>query len=360
MGRRPRSSGPTTNKPLVIFATILVVAGIVGVAYISSLRNTPTVQLAVVTSSHAATGTVMEPQLFLVNNDTVSLMAADGTMERLTFGAFAARMKNHALPINGSNAATGAPVQFRIGASSSTAQQSFISPQGTYVARRLPPSENDNASAIEITRGSEAPQKIILRDNNIPLKDADILGWFSNRDLAVAVTVTSSRAIYAISVAGSPRFVASLPDGLAYLSARDSAVWYTTAVPGPGIESPQRGPSEVHRIDADGTDTRIVRDESHVILSVVPDPTQQNVRIAYVTDNGKAYIAGGGAAILLGRVRPLLFVANGDLIARDGFNLVRIDHHGGTPQKLTAIPEGNVDVFDASVRFVTSSTSSVL
>jgi len=352
MKRGSRSTDQTVNKPLAIFATILVVAGIAGVAWVSSLRSTPAVQKPgpmATSTAQEKKGSVMEPQLLLVNDQAVSLVGADGTMERLSFDQFSARTKGGQLPTEGSNVATGAVAQFRSGPKPTSGVQTIISTDGTYTAH-LGTAQSDGASVVVLQRGNEAEQKLVLRDKRTTLKDATLLGWLSDRDLAIVATATSSRAVYLISSAGAPKYLTALPDGLAFLSGRAGAVWYATATPGEGIESPSKGPSEIHRIDLSGKDLVITRDELRVISMIVPDPSSTQPRVAYTTDDGQSFVydTKDGSRIVLGKRRPLLFLGTGELILRDGYDLVRIDLTTQASVKVSPLPEGSVDLFDAA------------
>lgn len=345
----------TTNRPLAVFATLLVVVGIVGVAYISSLRSTPEVPATKTTTAtstvQTASGTVDQPLLFLVNDSSVSLVAADGTMEHLGFSDFALRAVNHRLPDEGSTAATGGVTHFSTVTTptQSNAPSPVPSPQGTYAI--LPGgAQADDASVVDLVRGTEAPQKIVLRDQGIALKDADIVGWFSDTQFVVAATATSSRVLYVVGITGEPRYLTPLPDTIVFLAERDGFVWYATAIPGQGIEDEPTGPSEIHRVDSSGQDRLMTQSTQHVVENVVSDPTPQGDRIAYTTDDDQSYVfdQANGRQISLGKDRPLLFLSGNRIVLRDGYALDLMNMDTGQVQKLAALPEGDVSVFDAA------------
>lgn len=276
-------------------------------------------------------------------------MDADGTLERLTVDAFALRTKEHRLPYEGSNVANGSVALFQASSSPSDAQKQVPSPDGKYVATRAE-SQADGTSVVLLARGAEVPQKIVLRDKKIPLKDAEIIGWFSDTELAVVVTAASSRSVYAVTTTAAPRFIVQLPETVMLLTIRGGLLWYTTAMKGEGIESPPKGPSEIHRVDSSGNDTSVTRDELRVVSSVVADASSRTGRIAYTTDDGQAFVftESDGKRVTLGKKRPLLFLSSGALVMRDGYDLVRVTPETGVLKKLGAVPEGKVDVFDAS------------
>lgn len=350
--RRHPNTDSTVNKPLAVFATILVVAGIVGVAYVSSLKKSDQTLNSLTSSSttklSSTDSTVLQPQLILVNESAVTLMAADGAVERMSVEEFTLRTKGHRLPYEGSSVANGAVVLFQASSSLSGATKPLVSPDGSSSAFRAP-AQADDTSVVMIARKGGEPQKIVLRDKKTPLKDVEIVGWFSNTELAVIATTAGSRSVYVVTTTAEPRVVVTLPETVMLLTIRSGLLWYTTAVQGEGIESPPKGPSEIHRVDVSGKNTLMTRDELRVISSVVAGPSYSE-RIAYTTDDGQAFVftEADGKRVVLGKKRPLLFLASGDLILRDGYDLVRMTLDTGVIKKLGALPEGKVDVFDAS------------
>jgi len=93
----------------------------------------------------------------------------------------------------------------------------------------------------------------------------------------------------------------------------EGALWITTANPGPGLESPQQGPSSAVRIDANG-DITVVKTDDDVILHVLPGPSQT---LAYLFDGG-AYQAESGSYHWEGTGHPLIWIDATHLLVTDG------------------------------------------
>jgi hypothetical protein len=122
-------------------------------------------------------------------------------------------------------------------------------------------------------------------------------------------------------------------------------LWYATAVQGEGLETPPKGPSELFRLAADGKAELVARDEKNVIISVITGPQRL---LAYTLDNAQTFAMTAGqnaSQVSLGKRRPLMFLPDGNLLARDGFDLVLIALPSGTPVKIGSLPEGSVSVF---------------
>jgi len=345
----PKRAKKINTAPIAVFATILVVAGIATVAYFSSQKPAVTPQAAKATSEKAK---AVEPaertatsSLLLVNADAVTLLKLDGASERLSKDEFLKRLGSMKVAAEGSKAANGMLAYFNLPANAADKREAFVSPERGYTARLGTP-KSDNASVVEVSRGNETPQQIVLRDKKgRPVSEASVLGWFGPRTLALSAVATSSRWVFAADLNGSVRQVAPLPDNAIYSEARGGAVWYASALLGEGIELQPKAPSDLHRVSLDGTDQAVAHDDLRVFLMAVPDGGDH---VMYATDDGQAFylkIGDASSRMALGKRRPLLFMPDGRLVLRDGYDVILYDPATGQVKTLGALPEGEVNVF---------------
>lgn len=351
MGKQPKKkvkAGGQANMPLAIFATVLVVAGIAGAAYLSYKQPKPEAKPAPAAPAPAATsaeaarpsGTVV-----MANADSVVLVYPSGKTERLSTDAFWALDKADRLPAEGSNAANGSGAFLLSPEQASGTRETFLSPDRRYIARLGEP-KRDNAAALEIVQGREAPQTIVLRDRRgKALTDTVLLGWIGPRTLAVLAVATSSRCLFAAELNGTLRQIAQVPDDIVYAEARGGAVWYATAQLGEGLESTPKGPSELHRVTSDGQDMLAARDDLRVFQVAVPDGKGH---LMYTTDDGQSFYLTVGdekTRLALGKRRPLGYFPDGNLLLRDGYGILSLDPEDGRSLEISAVPEGEVKAF---------------
>jgi len=352
MGKQPKkqgNGGGKTNVPLILFATVLVVAGIVGATFLSSKKaGKETKQVQALPPSSAATSTeTVRPSgtVLLANADSVTLLSPSGKAERQASVDFWKSADPAKLPSEGSLAANGSNSYFLSPEQASGTRESFLSPDRRYVARLGAP-KRDNAAALEVIQAREAPQTIVLRDRRgKALSDAALLGWIGPRTLAIVAVATSSRGLFTADLNGTLRQIAQLPDNVIYAEARGGAVWYATAQLGEGLESSPKGPSELRRISPDGQDVLAARDELRVFQVAVPDGAGH---VMYSTDDGQAFylkIGDETTRKALGKRHPLAYMPGGKLLLRDGFDLVAADPESGGSSVVAALPEGEVRVF---------------
>lgn len=346
--KKTRSAGKT-NVPILLFATALVVAGIVGAAYLSSKKLAPEAKPASTAPAPTASSSseVIRPSgtILLANADSVTLIDPSGKTERLALADFWTRESAEKLPAEGSDAANGSRAYLLSPEQASGTHETFLSPDRRYVARLGEP-KRDNAASLEIVQGREAPQTIVLRDRRgKALSNSVLLGWVGPRTLAVMAVATSSRGLFTVELNGSLKQIAQLPDDIVYAEARAGAVWYATAQLGEGLESAPKGPSELHRVMPDGQDVLAARDELRVFQVAVPD---RKGNLMYTTDDGQAFhltVGDEKTRKALGKLRPLAFLPDGKLLLRDGFDLVISDPVSGKSSRIMALPEGDVRVF---------------
>ncbi len=350
MGKRLKNLSKT-NVPVLLFATFLVVGGIVGAAFMSSKQpGSPlnAITKAVTKSPEPAVGQVASGTLWLANTDAVTVLKFDGKSERLPWDKFIEKYPSKSWPAQGSSAASGASVDFISPENASGTGGSYVSPDRRYVARPGLP-KSDGASVIDVVQGKENPQPIILRDRRgRALTEAMLAGWLTPRSLAVTAVATSSRWIYSADLNGSFVPLAPLPENAIYLEARAGAVWYATAVLGQGIETPPQGPSDLHRVTPDGKDEVVAHDDLRVFQIAVPDAKGS---LMYMTDDGQAFFTRIGdisSRQALGKRRPLLILDDGRFILRDGFNVLVYDPATMESKDLGALPEGEIKVFEGA------------
>lgn len=344
--RKRGSSADGPNKPLAVFATVLVVAGIAAVAYVASVRPGDRSVRPVVTEDgidrRDAPSSTEPVVAFLRNETSVTLLRKDGTTERLSAEAFGERFPDVDEPWEGSLVSNGAPVRYAA-ATSAASGPGALSPDGASHVR-IGTAQADGASVLLLQRASESERKLVLRDaKNQALRNASVAGWFDERTIMATAVPTSSRWAYAVGVDGRARALAPLPETIVSLFGRGGAVWYVTATPGEGLESPPKAPSELRRIGSDGSDQLVAKDELHVFLMVVSGP---DGRFAFTTDDGKSAAAlEDGTHVSLGKRRPLVFLPDGRILLRDGFSLVLFDLRTGTTTPAGTVPEGNVEAY---------------
>ncbi len=347
--RRPNKASKT-NVPMVIFATFLVVVGIALDAYFSSQKPPATpLQTTKATASQKTPATPLQatgPALLLQNADAVTILGLDGKTQRLSLADFKSQVAEKYWPTEGSQAANGSVAYF-LAAASSDSRQAFLNSDRSYTAA-LGIAKADGASVIEVAKGSDKAQQLVLRDKNgKPLSDASLLGWLDANSLVVSAVATTTRAAYTLNVDGNVRYLSALPDNVVYEEARAGAIWYATAQLGQGLESEPQGPSELHRVTADGADLKVARDALRVFLVAVPSGAD---KLMYMMDDGAAYyqtIGGQSSRTALGKRRPLAFLPDGRLALRDNYDVVAYDPANGQVSKLGALPEGEVKVFVA-------------
>lgn len=345
MSRRPRSANEP-NKPLALFATVLVVVGVAGVVYVSSQTQRMSDPAGSSATSTAKPVPADSRKLLLVNPNGVTVQQLDGLSERLTFEQFKTRFADAALPKFGASAVNGMPVQFYLPEDASSPAPTGLSPDGRYLAHLGTP-QSDGAAVIAVTEGKEVPRKIVLRQNQRPLTDAFLYGWFDAKTLIVVAQSAGARWIFGVGVDGAIKPLAPVPENVVLFQGFPGGLWYVTATQGEGLESPPKAPSSLHRVTLEGEDVEVLGNQPHVIMSALPGPEGT---VAYLTDDAEARwfrMGIGDAAVGLGKVRPLLFLPDGSLIVRNGFNLELVDLKKGTSggRVIGSVPEGAVSVF---------------
>lgn len=348
MSRSPHARS-TSSGIFAFIKIICIVAFAAALAYaISEKSNGPTSRFS---SSATSTAPLLGPSssstFILINEEAVTLMSTHSINQRLTPQQFREKFKDAQFPSEGVGAATGDHARFALpGTVPKTG--GVLSPDGKLRASLDTP-QSDQASAIRLERlSSQTSQKLVLRTgSNLPLKQAELFGWVDSATLAVSAQVTSSRWIYVVDTTGKTRPLIPLMQNMVSVMPRAGAVWYITATLGEGLESPPRGPSELHRVAIQGStpDQNIVRADEQVILRFVASPDIQDV-IAYTLDTGRSYIVRTGELPWsLGVRKPLMILPDKLLLVRNGFDLELVDPISQQSTRLGALPEGDVKIY---------------
>jgi hypothetical protein len=356
MKHRKSSSG-TGGAILPFFTTVLVVGGVVGAAYLNS-SHAPASSIAssVAMSTSAATQvpaaavatSSTQPELALVTNDGVQVVSLDGVSQTLKGDAFLQRVADPFRPTTGADAANGTQVGFAVGSTSSS--EYVLAPDHRHAARMLSP-KSDGASVVDLSLHGGSSQPVVLRDGAQPVRDATIGVWSDSKTLLIAGTVTGSRCVYRVGIDGLVSRVAQLPDSAIWLTGVGSSMWYMTAQPGEGLESDPLPPSVLHRVSATA-DVQAYSDDKRLVEGVVA--SMEGSAYAVRLSDGKTVVRGlngsSDASIDLGTKQAVLFLTDGRLILREGFQLVVSDSAMTSFTKVSDLPPGDVHVFALPIR----------
>lgn len=344
MSRR-KSSG---SGGRVLFATIVVIAGVVGVAWLASNNGSLPGIISATSSTLATTSssTHMDqkpaanvPAFAFVNDDSVTLVNPDGSQTRLTDVAFASQVASSSWPVWGASVANGQPATFPPAAYTSD----NVSPDGRVSAKVQ--SATDQAADTVVFTEHGTTNRVAVRAGGLAVRDLTPVGWLDATTMAVAGTAQGVRSIYAVSTGGTVKSIFVMPATAVWMQAADGYIWYADATPGEGIESPPAPPSNLHRIAKDGTDQLLLTLSSHVIQNA--EVSADGSRVAFVRDDGTAAViatANPSVVTELGRMQPVLLTGDGVLL-RSGFAVSYRSFTTGDTTNLGSVPEGGVSAF---------------
>jgi hypothetical protein len=326
------------NKGLAIFATVFVVLGVLGAVYLSQ-DALPGGTRGTVATSTAAGPRVSVLPLALVNDSAVTLITREGKQERLTTDQFKKRVPEKYWPVIGASVATGEETVFHLPEQPAVLGQT--SPDGLKIAR-MGPAKADGAAVLLITEhGNERSQ--VLRLNSQPVQDAQVHGWFDASHIALSGFSKGERLALAVETNGRVQKLTTIPDTALSIIGRNGGLYYITGQQGEGIESQPVGPSELHRILLTGSDEVLAREADSVIQTLV---TGEKGSLAYVRENGDSFVSSSGTSpVSLGRVRPLLFLNEQELLLRNTYKLEVLNIRTGTSTSLGEVPEGAVEAY---------------
>ncbi|MEK7116398.1 MAG: hypothetical protein AAB879_03320 [Patescibacteria group bacterium] len=326
--KRGRASSKNRRKIAACIRYAGLVFVVVGVGYLVIQKSTPVARRE---SPVGAMLAIQRPTIALLNDSSATVLSSNGSSTRLTREEFENRFGIETHSLEGANAANGAVVLY---------DRILRSPDRNLIAKVSAP-KADGASVALI-----GDHIVVLRSGGRPLRDARIHGWSGENGLFVSALVTSTRAVYEVERSGSVRMLATLPENVLFLEARRGAMWYITASSGEGIESEPIPPSELHRITVLHGDELVVRTAARLVVIGVGGPRND---VAYLTNDGQAIyrkIGDDASNVALGKRYPLLFLDDGRLVMRDGFELLVVDPVTGRTASRGNIPEGNVEVYE--------------
>jgi hypothetical protein len=335
---------PSVQKATGIFATVLIVAGIVTVAYVSSDKSRNMVPSPSQTGGAPSSTEMTGPQIILKSDHAITVMSMNGQSERFeTYEAFHAAHPN-AVQLNGADAATGAPVSFTTSTAAEGAH-GLPAPRHHEFAT-LGDAQSDGAGTVSVTSENGESKRIVARfADGKPLRITSVTGWFDDETIAVLGTQDDARVLAALPLVGAATVVRKVEENVLFVYARSGYAWLMTGVSGAGLESPPSGPSDLIRVGKDGKELKVARDELRVISSVQMDSSNH---IAYTTDDGQSFVLTVGDAAskaALGSRRPLQFLPDGRLLIRDKFDLAIFDPSTGGTTKIGSLPEGGIQLF---------------
>ncbi len=346
MGRH--TSKTTSLQPiLAVLVTVLIMIGVVSASYLTQQHAQKPIET--VPAAVTASSTEPIPELVLTNESALTLVHTNGLMERITYPAFVSKYPDSKTwPSRGVDVATGQEKPFEIRGENVTLPQGALSPDRVFRAVLKEP-KSDGAGIIELRRPKEAGRDVVLRTaGEKPLKDVQLLGWFTPSEMAVIAASTSSRAVFSVGIDGKVSSLGNLPDAVLYTSLSHGLLFAMTAMQDEGIEVAPHGPSQVYVYRAN-TQGSIFQSDS-VITSFIVDPAIPALDVfAYTGDSGVATLVERGKPSVLGKVRPLAFTKDGDLLFRDGFDLMLRKKQDGKLVRIGALPEGAVNLYDFAI-----------
>lgn len=160
------------------------------------------------------------------------------------------------------------------------------------------------------------------------------IGALDPTRVAVLVRSEAGREVIEVAKYGTIRSLVSLQDTDMPLTVSGKRVWFSTFVPGPGIESPPGGPSSLWNVDAEGV-TSTSATEPDVISSLVAKEDAKHV--AYGMDGGALRAVGDGVS-WLGRGKPLLWIDDQRLLFIDRLALQVVNLSTGEASVISSIP----------------------
>ncbi|MFA5935495.1 MAG: hypothetical protein WC787_01410 [Patescibacteria group bacterium] len=335
MKKRPvRQSGM-----LALFATFLVVGGVVFAAILATPKIAPDAykppSAESPTDSPEATST---GRVLVIDNEGTRLFA-NGESKTLSWPEDVKLLGRAVSQIVGVDAFTGERVYLASGFARATST-GIHSPDGR---RSLHPSSAraDGTGSIEVRLGSESRTFVTRLPNGKAIKDVMPLGWWDNETVVLAGRVTSTRSLFAVSLTGSASLVASFPDMAQRISVIDGAVWHVTAEAGEGLEAVALPPSELHRVSRNGNDERVIQDGARVIAMY----TVSGNNVAYSTDDGEINAKTEMGALLVGKGAPLAFMDPTHLLVRQAKRIFMKDIVTGLESTVFVLTDDGAIVF---------------
>jgi hypothetical protein len=309
-----------TTGLLALLATFLVVGGVVMVAMLATPKLDPNTKLSPLAQRPVSTPEATTTGMLVVDAAGARLLQ-DGESRTLSWPEDVKRLGAPISQLEGVDALTGERVYLTSGFAKESSA-GIHSPDGRRSAHPAP-SKADGTGSIEIRLGSDRRTVVLRVPNGGGVKDVILVGWWDDETIAFTGRTTSTRMVYAATLMGSVAPVAPIPDTADRLSMREGMLWYVTAEPGEGLESPFVPPSELHRVSRSGLDERLVRSEAQVVMTY----TLRGKHIAYELQDESMMLhtdsalpeapLGTGIPLMFRDAAHLVIQRNGDVISKD-------------------------------------------
>jgi hypothetical protein len=118
-----------------------------------------------------------------------------------------------------------------------------------------------------------------------------------------------------------------------FLGTSEGLSWYSTFVPGEGLESEPQGPSDLVRVTSDGQAQIVAKDERVIIAAV----SGSQGAFAYFTDKGEG-VARSGTDAWRGDMRPLVWLDDHRLILARGTELLLLNLSSAELRRIAELP----------------------
>ncbi|MFH1078315.1 MAG: hypothetical protein V1745_03505 [Patescibacteria group bacterium] len=335
-----KKTPPGSKGYLALFATFLVVGGVVGVAYLGSqskggpAKQTPSIQ---VPTSTRASGVSL-----LVVDGRGSRIVENGTERSATWPDDTNLLGTPLSTLVGRKVLTGEPAYLLPEFVLATSSAGIRSPDGRR-SLHPSPSRKDGAGVIEVRNGSESHAYVLRATGGRAVKDVAPVGWWDSETMAATGFVTSSRILFSVSLSGDVEQVAFLPDTISMVRADHGSVWYVAVQPGEGLESAPLPPSSLHRVQREGTNTVVAEETSRVILNFVMFVDMS--KVAYATDDGQITVVSEGTTTSLGLGVPLGILDDGRVLLLRDSGLFVVDPATRAEERAADAPGDDGAVF---------------
>jgi hypothetical protein len=276
------------SRFLVPFATILVVGGVVAIAYLYPNQNPA--PGPILPADQTASLTEVKPLSIVLVNEGRARLFFNGEDKVLSWPEDIKLLGQPLSTLEGRDLGSGERAYLQEGFTLTGANFGIRSPDGRRTLHPAP-ARADGAGAFEVRFGLDQQIIAVRLPGGQGVQDVRPLGWWDSQTVAVMGLASSSRAIFSVGLSGGTRQVALLPDTAEQLAAYYGKVWYVTAERGQGLEQPPAPPSELHQLSFDGTDNLLSRETNRVILHYAPSLDAQ---VAYLTDDGQTVSSNRG------------------------------------------------------------------
>lgn len=341
-----KKAPPKPKGYLALFATILVVAGVVAVAFVAAPRKTAQPPKTD-GKPQQATSTASGPAL-LIADGLGARFVIDGK-ERPAKWPYDTNLLGQPLStLVGRHVLTGEPAYFLPEFVLATSSAGIRSPDGRRSLHSAP-ARRDGAGAVEVRYGSESHTYVLRLANGRAVKDVNPIGWWDSETMAATGYVTTTRILFSVNLSGVVEQIAVLPDTINFIRAENGSVRYVEVRPGEGLESEPRPPSSLHRVSRDGTEEVVAEESDRIILGYVtkePQGISGTRGIAYQTDDGRAISIGeDGHTKDLGSGMPLGFTDDSRVVLKRGAELIAVYDMTGEEWRVADAPGDDGAVF---------------